>query len=382
MENILIVGGGIGGLTAALALQAHDCNVEVFEAAPELEPVGKGIWVPPNAMQVFERLGLDEAIAERGLTLDRVEIRDGDRGVIQSLDLNRAREKYGHAITSIHRARLQQALVDQVNPDTLHLGKECVGFEETDSGRIAVQFQDGTEEVGDLLAGADGIHSVIRQQLFPTATPRYAGQTCYRGVANIRLDDRHLQRCAEVWGGDIRFGFSAIGRDEVYWFAPISAPAGSSEPSALVETLLDRYATFPAPIPEIIRHTPDEEIIRTDLYDLPPLDSWARGHVVLLGDAAHAMTPNLGQGGAQAIEDGFVLGRAVADHRDDLARAVDQYEQLRVSKVKRLVRMARVFGTVAHVRNRWIRTVRNWVLRHIPERMNRKQVDEMYALNY
>ena len=382
MQKILIVGGGIGGLTAAIALQRQGIETEVFEAASELEPVGKGIWMPPNAMQVFERLGIDDAVAERGLMLRGVEVRDRKQGTLQVLDLEQAKEKYGFTITSIHRARLQQTLAEHVQSGALHLGTRCTGFAERRDGRIVVQFEDGSEEVGDVLIGADGIHSTIRQQLFPDVTLRYAGQTCYRGIAELTLKARSALICQEVWGGEVRFGFSAIGTGEVYWFAPMTAPAESPEPPSPVEELANQYADFPEPIPEIIRHTPDEETIRTDLYDIVPLKSWSKGTVVLLGDAAHAMTPNLGQGGAQSVEDAFVLADMLAAHRADIRQAIEEYEQLRIPKVRRLVRTARLFGMVAHVENRWLRRARNWMFRHTPEWVNRKQVDEMYALDY
>jgi 2-polyprenyl-6-methoxyphenol hydroxylase-like FAD-dependent oxidoreductase len=382
MERVLIVGGGIGGLTAAVALQRRGIPAEVFEAVPALEPVGAGIWMPPNAMQVFERLGMDEAVAARGLGLDRVVVRDAAQGPLHVLDLEPVRHAYGHTITSMHRARLQQALAEHVEADTLHLGKRCTGVAELSDDRLVVQFDDGSEEVGDVVVGADGIHSTVRKTLFPDVALRYAGQTCYRGIADVRLTGRDARTCEEVWGGAVRFGYSALGRRDVYWFAPMTAPAGRPAPPSPAAALRRQYADFPDPIPEILHHTPDADIIRTDLYDIAPLKTWSRGGVVLLGDAAHAMTPNLGQGGAQSVEDAFVLATVLAAQRNNVRQAIERYERLRIPKVRRLVRTARWYGQVAHVEHRWLRRARNGILRSIPERVHRKQVEDLYALGY
>ncbi len=171
---------------------------------------------------------------------------------------------------------------------------------------MTVRFSDGSATQADLLIGADGLHSVIRQQLFPSIAVRYSGQTCFRGIASFTLPPQLARTCQEWWSGEYRFGFSAIDAQHVYWFAPMLAPTGRPETFAELR-LENRYAAFPALVPALLRHTPPTEIIRTDLYELPSLPYWRQGRVVLLGDAAHAMTPNLGQGGAQAIEDAVVL---------------------------------------------------------------------------
>lgn len=379
MRKVLVVGGGIGGLTTARALQQRGLDAHVYESAVELQTVGKGVWLSTNAMLVLERLDLDDAVAQRGVLLDRIELRDEDDGLLMSIDLGRIKAKYGHTTVSIHRAELQRVLAEHVDPDTLHLGKECIGFEQADDG-VSVQFADGTQAEGDVLVGADGINSAIRCALFPTVRLRYAGQTCYRGVANMELPDALARTCWEVWGGEVRFGFSAIGARAVYWFAPVTAPAGSARSDGIEpKELVERYASFPSPIPEIIEGTPAEEIILTDLYDFPPMKRWRQGRVVLIGDAAHAMTPNLGQGGAQAIEDALVLARTLSSGLT-AGEALREYEHRRRSRVRRMVKTAWRYGKVAHIRNRSMRKLRNAGLRWSPEWLQRRQIEWLYAL--
>jgi len=381
MTRILIVGGGIGGLTAALALRQRGFQPAVFEAAPELRPVGKGIWVPTNAMQVLDRLGLNATVAQAGWSLERIQLRSATDGLLQEVDLKPVVQRFGHSTVTIHRATLVQLLADALPPDTVHLGKRCAGVA-ADATGVTVRFEDGSHERGDLLIGADGIHSVVRDKLFPPVTLRYSGQTCYRGIADMELPAGLERTCWEVWGGALRVGFSPIGPRECYWFAPMIAPTGSPEPAAALSTwLADQYAAFPAPVPEMLRLTPAAEIVRTDLYDFTPRVPWSSGRVVLLGDAAHAMTPNLGQGGAQAIEDAFVLAEQLA-RQPDWSRAFQEYERARWPKVRYIVKTAWRFGRIAHLRNPILQKLRNWFLKGTPAWHNRNQLNWLYTLNY
>src|SRR5262249_19020456 len=279
------------------------------------------------------------AVVDSGVPLERIEVHDKQDGVLLRLNLQQVKAKYRHTTVSIHRAALHRVLLEHVRPDTFHLGKRCTGLTQDQDG-VTVQFQDGTQVEGDVLVGADGIHSVIRRALFPDVALRYSGQTCYRGIATMELPPSLARTCWEVWGGERRFGFSALGSRQVYWFAPMTAPAGSAErEGTLSEQLVERYVGFPAPIPDIIERTPVDEIIRTDLYDFLPLTRWWQGRVILLGDAAHAMTPNLGQGGAQAIEDACALAeRLAACPTPEQAFRGD--EQLRMPKGRWIVEAA------------------------------------------
>lgn len=381
MRKIIVIGGGIGGLTMTIALQQKGLDVHVYESGAELQAVGKGIWLPPNALLVLERLGISEAIAQRGVLLERIELRDKDDGVLLNHDLRQIKAKYGHTTVSIHRVELHRVLAEHIQPGTLHLGKHCTRFTQDNDG-VTAQFEDETHAEGDVLIGADGIHSVIRKALFPNVRLRYAGQTCYRGIANMELPDFLAHTCWEVWGGEFRFGFSPIGHREVYWYAPVTAPAGSARSDrTLLEMLAEGYASFPSPIPEIIERTPAKEIIRTALYDFLPIKRWWQGRVVLIGDAAHAMTPNLGQGGAQAIEDTFVLADMLSNCRT-IAEAFREYEHLRMLKVRRIVNTAWQFGKVAHVRRRWLQKLRNVAMKSVPDWLNRKRIEWLYVLNY
>ena len=380
MTRVLIIGGGIGGVTAAVALSRRGIDTQVFEAAPELRPVGKGIWVPANALQVLERLGLSDAIAHAGWHLERIQLRTTS-GVLQDHDLQKAQERFGHTNISIHRAELLRILAGSLPAGVLSFGKRFASFRQEGESVVA-QFDDGSEERGDILIGADGIRSLVREQLFPGVPLRYSGQTCYRGVGDMELPAELARTCWEVWGGDYRFGFSAIAPRQVYWFAPITAPASSPMPDgSLSSWLAAHYSHFPAPIPVILRNTPDGEIIRTDLSDFAPIDSWWQGRVILLGDAAHAMTPNLGQGGAQAIEDGYLLAEKLATCAR-AEQAFEEFQTLRMPRVRWIVKTAWRFGKVAHVHNRFLQGLRNLLMRWTPQRLNDRLMLKVGTLNF
>lgn len=380
MSSALIIGGGIGGLTAAVALHRKGWDVAVYEAAPALRPVGKGIWVPTNAMQVLERLDLAAAVHDAGWALDVIQIRTLSGWVLSAVDLQAVQAKYGHTTVSIQRATLVDALHGALPAGTLHLNKRFTGFTH-ESDQVVAHFADGTEAVGTLLIGADGIRSAVREQLFPGVPLRYSGQTCYRGVADMALPHKLARTCWEVWGGRYRFGFSAVGPQQVYWFAPVTAPAGKGHEGRLVAAQLAQwYAAFPSPIPEIIAATDSDDIIQTDLYDFSPMARWHEGRVVLLGDAAHAMTPNLGQGGAQAIEDAWVLAETLSGS-SAVAEALTHYERMRMPKAAWLTKNSRRMGQAAHLEQPVARWVRDVGLRLTPARVSQKQMDRMYGLD-
>ncbi len=381
-ERVVIVGGGIGGLTLAVALRRRGTVAPVYEAAAELRPIGAGIWVPPNAMQVLGRLGLAEAVMCEGARLERAELRDHRAGVLQRADVGDMARGFGYPNVAIHRGRLHRVLLDALPADAVRVGRECREVVPEEGG-ARVCFADGSEVRAEVVVGADGAHSRVREAVAPGARLRYSGQSSYRAVTPFRLPDGFDGVGWEVWGPGRRFGFSAVGHGEAYWYASLDAPAGETDASpAETRRRLDAMAApFPAPVPELIAATDTERMLRTDMYDLPALPAWYRGRVVLLGDAAHATTPNLGQGGAQAIEDAYVLAEQLVSHpRPEDAFAA--YQHIREPKARMVVDRSRRFGRVVHLTNPLARALRNAALRLTPASVGRKQMEALYTLNY
>jgi 2-polyprenyl-6-methoxyphenol hydroxylase-like FAD-dependent oxidoreductase len=385
MHDVLIVGGGIGGLTAAIALRQKGIDAHVYEQAAALEPVGAGILVPPNAMQILARLGLADAVRAGGVEIERAEIRDHRGRRLQTIDLADAARRHGAPIVALHRARLHATLLAHLPDDAVHLGARCIDVAHRGdgvAGSVDVRFEDGRTASGAVVVGADGVHSVVRESVAARARPRYSGQTAYRGLARFRLPDAYRACGAEVWAPGRRVGFATIGEDAVYWFATFDAPPTTGRGEA--PDLVARLADFDAPIPDLVAATDARCVLRTDLYDLAPLATWHAGRIVLLGDAAHASTPNLGQGGAQAIEDAWVLADRLAAAPDgsahEIERALAAYERRRAPKADLVVRQSRRIGHMAHLANPVGRELRNALMRLTPAAAMRRQIDRIYTV--
>lgn len=381
MPRAVIIGGGIGGLTTGLSLKKAGWEALVCEAAPALRPVGKGIWVPTNAMTVLAKLGLADQVAAEGWALSGIDLRTVDGKTLGSFDLEDVRNRLGFTTISIHRARLIGVLAGALGRETLRLNARFNHVEEN-ANSLVVHMEDGSSLETDLLVGADGLKSSVRQWVQPEVKLLDSGQSCARGVARMRLPASLATRCQEIWGGRFRFGFSAIGQDEVYWFAPFSDPK-KEKIKTVREFMLDRYGSFPAVVLEILRNTPEEEIILTRLEELPKLNGWSKGRVQLVGDAAHAMTPNLGQGGAQAMEDGFFLGKeleGLESGKTGIEGRLSEYSRKRYVRVRPIVKTARLFGQVAHWENPFGCWIRDSLLRMTPGRINQARLLEMYKM--
>ncbi len=375
----IIVGGGIGGLCTAIALQRKGIEVRVYEATPALRPIGAGIVVAPNGMTVFERLGMADAVRERGVPVERMQLFDHKGSVLHSSPGQDLVERFGNPIVAIQRASLHQVLLDHVNADTVVLGKRCMSVRhEGDTVRVA--FDDDTEASGPFLIAADGLRSVVRQQLFPSARLRYAGETCWRGLARCALPPEFHHASAECWGVGKRFGFLAVGAEQVYWYATRKTVAGGSDDQELKQRLLELYGRFMPPIPTLLEDTPAHLIVRHDLYDLTTLAEWGEGRVALLGDAAHAPTPNLGQGGCQAMEDAWVVAKCLSGGHD-VAAAFKKYAALRKPKANRIVRDSWRFGRLAGIESPTLRAARNLLIRLTPEFVAGRQLASIFRMD-
>ena len=322
MKQYTILGGGIAGLTAAIALKQKGMRVTVFEAAAEIKPLGAGLLLAANAVKGYERLGIAEKIIARGRLLPTFSILDQQGRVITSADAEKIGQKYGLHNFAIHRAELHTALLAELEPDQVQTGKRVTGFEHLNDGTIELHFSDDSTHRTDVLIVAEGIHSAIRRQLLPESEPRYAGYTCWRAVIDTPSALTGLSVASETWGTDGRFGIVPLAGDKIYWFACINAR--QNDPLLRDYKVVDLQRVlqhFHQPVRTILENTRDADLIWNDIIDLKPIRRFAFGDIVLIGDAAHATTPNMGQGACQAIEDAIVLADELGKHADPGARS-------------------------------------------------------------
>ncbi|MFP4439978.1 MAG: FAD-dependent monooxygenase [Chloroflexaceae bacterium] len=367
--QILIIGGGIGGLAAAIALQQIGLAVTVFERTPELREVGAGLSLWPNAVKSLDKLGLGGPLRAMGVPNGSAGIRAWDGTPLVQLSASTLEQTFGAPTIVVHRADLQTLLRKALVPDTLRLGWECTGLRQDAEG-VTARFADGQAVRGDLLIGADGIRSITRTQILGEQPLRYAGYTAWRGVAHFAHDQLLL---GETWGRGTRFGIAPLNQERVYWFATRNAPAGSAAaPAGHKAELLRHFRGWHDPIPAVIAATDTAAILPNDIYDLQPLKRWGHGRVTLLGDVAHAMTPNLGQGACQALEDAVALaaGLRTASHGSAGLRA---YEARRISRANAIVRQSWRVGRIAQLENPLAVGLRNLVFKHSPPAVSMRQ---------
>ncbi len=363
ISHVAIAGAGIGGLTLAGALRRRNVRVTILERESDIRPAGAGLALGPNAMAGLARLGLAEAVIAAGQPISVSAILDSAGRLLGSeVDVAALTKDLGAPIVAIHRARLHEVLLTAVGRGAVCTGAAVVRYEARGDG-VQLICKGGERVDADLLVGADGLHSSVRAQLLDDGPPRYAGYTSWRGVTPPGTVAAPL-RMSESWGRGERFGIVNIGFGEIYWFAVADAPAGGSD-TDVQRALIDRFDGWHDPIRTIITATPVGRILRTDISDREPTSRWHEGRVVLLGDAAHPMTPNLGQGAGQAIEDAVALDRSLAEGRD-LETALQQYERRRVARANAIVRASRRMGVVAQLRNPLAAWLRDTAIRLTP----------------
>ncbi|WMJ73662.1 FAD-dependent monooxygenase [Cytophagaceae bacterium ABcell3] len=371
-ESIDIIGAGIGGLTTALVLKQKGFRVRVYEGSSELKPVGAGIIMANNAMQVFKELGLHSSIEQAGNEISCMKITDAHLKSLSVVDLLEYKRTYGVQNTAIHRGNLQKILLDAVGLEHVVLNKRLVKVEQAQNFRLT--FNDQSTVESDWLIGADGIHSVVRKQLFPKTTLRDAGQICWRGVCDMELPKKYHNELNEAWGKGRRFGFVKISESKNYWYA--LANAEKIEHGHL--TLNELFKGFHPDILALISATPNEHIFKDMIFDLKPMDKWHIGNACLIGDAAHATTPNMGQGACQAIEDAYVLGKLIDG---GLEAAFKGLELIRRKKAHAVVNTSWTIGKLAHIDNNLGVWLRNNLMKVMPKSANKKQLDMIFKLD-
>ena len=349
--RVLIAGAGLGGLAAALALLRKGIDVDVYEQAAELKEVGAGVQISANGTGVLCALGLEEPVRHWGVRAVDKEIRLWNTGQTWSL-FNREgnaaaqapiAERYAYPMFMLHRGDLHAMLVEAVQrckPGAIHLGHRCTGFAQDGAG-VELRFEDHPAVRGDVLIGADGLHSIVRKQLYGAAVPRFTGQVAWRGLVPMdQLPDSQRRMIATNWiGPRAHVTCYPVHRGEIFNFVGQVDRTDWQVESWNTEGSKDECrADFPGWHADVQRMIDGSmRLFKWGLFLREPLERWTTGRVTLLGDACHAMLPYLGQGANMALEDGFVLARCLKDGRGEPQAALARYESARRGRTTEIV---------------------------------------------
>jgi 2-polyprenyl-6-methoxyphenol hydroxylase-like FAD-dependent oxidoreductase len=371
MSTAIIIGAGIGGLVSAIALQQQGWHVTILERQPQQPTTGAGISLWPNALRALAHLDLAQPILERSCVSrdGGIHLPDGRPLVIARLADVMA--TYGFPTVVVHRAILNDILLAALHTPPIY-AKQVIDYQQHATA-VTAHCSDGSAYTADLLIVADGILSSIRQAWFPHLSPHYLGYTAWRGICYFDHDQIGT-RWGEWLGTGIRFGITPLADGQIYWFATQNqAEHQMVAPHERQDYLLRLFAGWAEPIARIIRATPSAGILQHDIHQLPALPYWIDGRVALLGDAAHAMSPNLGQGGCQAIEDALTLAHALRLHTD-VPTALQRYQDERKPYGEKIARASYQAGRILTVAHPMLCALRNFLLRMVPVAAAQRQL--------
>lgn len=376
-QRVLIAGAGIAGLTAALALDRRGIRSTVFERQPEPREHASAIQIFVNGMLALHELGLGDRLERISRPVHDYRFRSWRGKLLFEVPVGEiARGQNAPPPVVVRRPELLELLLDAVGDDVVRWGADCVGYEQEDDC-VLLRLSDGSEQRGAFLLGADGTDSFVRRQLVPEATPRFAGYQYLRALT--RFDRVPEYDFWVTFGRGDRFLFHDLGDLWVYWAGVLVAEPGTGDPpEGRKAQLLERFREFPAPIPALIEATDEGAIYRTDIRDLEPKHSWVDGRVALIGDAAHATTPNLGRGAGEAISDAVALARTLAAAGGlggGVPQALVAYGAERRAATAAVQRRSWKIGRIASWSNPVACTLREELMRRVVSRAMRRGME-------
>jgi 2-polyprenyl-6-methoxyphenol hydroxylase-like FAD-dependent oxidoreductase len=379
-RRALVVGAGPGGLTTAIGLQRAGIRAEVFEQAPEIKPIGAGVGVQSNALKALLRIGVGRSLFARGADIRSLDVYSSDDRLLAQFPQGEISDEFGLPTLSVLRGDLQFELVDALEEGTLHLGARCVEVQ-ADGDGATVRFADGREERGALVVGADGVDSAVKRAVIGDAGLRYSGYCGWRAWVQPPTPVMPPGHCNLIIGRGCAFVMFPTA-DGLYWGCMRkTAPGGTDGPGIRAE-LLEYTRRFPERARIVVGAATDEGILRTDIYDRDPSDTWSKGRAVLVGDAIHPTAPFVGQGAGIAIEDGVVLAKELSlthglRDRSMIEAAFEAYQARRAGRAHWMVMQGRRRGQLCSFENPVLCGVRNALLRLMPASVWKRQLREL-----
>jgi 2-polyprenyl-6-methoxyphenol hydroxylase-like FAD-dependent oxidoreductase len=375
--SIGIIGGGIGGVAAAAALHQAGIDATVYERSSELREVGAGMMLWPNATRVLKELGLLEKIAASSGPTRNFLVRASTGTILMDIALGR----FDVPALCTRRSDLLSALISALRPEQIRLGHDFESFEHKEHSvrvRFAGGRASGRTAEHDFLIGADGIRSRVRSQLLGVHDPVFRGYTVWRGLARFH-GAVPTGSNSETWGRGKRFGILSTGGDRFTWYATANTDSGHSDSSEGRQAeLLRMFAGWHEPVERLIQAADEGNILKNGAYDLAPLKRWGQGRVMLLGDAAHPCTPNLGLGGCMALEDALVLAKSFAKEETP-ELALRRYELLRRRRTRHVQQRSLLMGHIGQWENLLMAGGRRMVTSILPARLFERNLRRVYS---
>lgn len=362
--EIAIVGAGLGGLATAIALLKQGINVQIYEKARELRPVGAGLSLFPNGLNSLDAIapGIVESLKQASSQTRQVNLRrsNGEAIAQNSIALM---EKYGQPMLNIRWSNLQDILASFLPSDIIRLNYRCIGFEQN-GNTVKVYFDGGKTVQADLIVGADGINSAVRQTSIGDGSPRYAGRISWRAVVKYSHELLAADEVTIVTASDGKiFTLIDVGGGYIFWSAgALSADVPVAQSAVDVKSrVLEKYAGWAEPVQAIVEATDANQIVERPIVDRPPLQAWSKGRVTLLGDAAHPMVPSLGQGANTAFEDAWELSQCLSQ-APNITAALTNYENSRIYRTQVIQARSAFQGTRAYDADSetFLRQVADW----------------------
>lgn len=338
----IVIGAGMAGLAAGIALRQAGYEVEIYEKTKKLRPAGAGISLWSNGIKVLNKLGLGQQVAAIGGQMNRMEYRNSQGEVLNDVNLIPLMEQVGQRPYPVSRTDLQEMMLNAFGKSDVRMGMRCIEVKQDADSATAI-FEDGTIATGDVIIGADGIHSVVRSYLAcGKIESRYAGYVNWNGLVEASPDLAE----SDVWviyvGQGKRASMMPVGGNRFYFFMGCPKPQGTTAPNGDIRAeLTETFAGWAQPVQNLIEKLDPEQVNRLEIGDIDPLPNLVEGRIALVGDSAHATTPTLGQGGCQAMEDAEVLCRYLITTNISVEDALKRYETERKERVAQLVLKAR-----------------------------------------
>lgn len=358
--EITIIGAGMAGLTTGIALKKFGHQVTIYEQAEQILPVGAAISLWSNGVKCLNYLGLTEQVEKLGGKMDNLAYIDGLTGdVMTQFSLYPLIEEVGQRPYPVSRAELQNMLMDEFGREDIHLAKKMVSFVE-EGERVKIQFADGGKIESDLLVGADGTHSITRAYVLGEQVERrYAGYVNWNGLVEVSDDYAAADQWTTFVGEGKRVSLMPVANNRFYFFFDVPLPVGLENDRSQYKALFKQYFKgWCEPVQKLIDAVDVQKTNRVEIHDIEPFADFYKGRVVIVGDAAHSTTPDIGQGGCQAMEDAIYLARSLQINTLGLQDSLRRYQNKRNERANELVLRARKRCDVTHMKDEAV--TREW----------------------